>query len=94
MSVACYINVYNSHMDRGVKVTTIPQKHYEVDESDIVVGKPLPKLCATNTVTAYDGAQITLALYGKTYTIKIDEEVEVASRAEDVGGGVSRSDCY
>ncbi len=94
MATACYINVYNSHMDRGSKVTTIPQEHYEVDESEIVVGKPLPKLRATNTVTAYDGAQITLALYGKTYTIKIDEEVEVACSEYHVGGGVYSRDCY
>ncbi len=94
MSVACYINVYNSHVDRGATVTSMPLKHYEVDESDIVVGKPLPKLCATNTVTAYDGAQITLALYGKTYTIKIDEEVEVSSSEHHVGGGVYSRNCY
>ena len=94
MATACYINVYNSHMDRGSKVTTIPQEHYEVDESEIVVGEPLPKLRATNTVTAYDGAQITLALYGKTYTIKIDEEVEVACSEYHVGGGVYSRNCY
>ena len=81
-------------MDRGSKVTTIPQEHYEVDESEIVVGEPLPKLRATNTVTAYDGAQITLALYGKTYTIKIDEEVEVACSEYHVGGGVYSRNCY
>ena len=81
-------------MDRGSKVTTIPQEHYEVDESEIVVGEPLPKLRSTNTVTAYDGAQITLALYGKTYTIKIDEEVEVACSEYHVGGGVYSRNCY
>lgn len=75
-------------------MTTVPHEHYEVDESEIVVGQPLPKLCATNTVTAYDGAQITLALYGKTYTIKIDEEVEVACSEHHVGGGVYSRDCY
>ena len=94
MATACYINVYNSHMDRGSKVTTIPHEYYEVDESEIVVGKPLPKLRATNTVTAYDGTQITLALYGKTYTIKIDEEVEVACSEYHVGGGVYSRNCY
>ena len=94
MATACYINVYNSHMDRGSKVTTIPQEHYEVNEDDIQIGKPLPKLDATNTVTAYDGQQLTLALYGKTYTIKIDEEVEVACSEYHVGGGVYSRDCY
>ncbi len=94
MATACYINVYNSHMDRGSKVTTIPQEHYEVDEDDIQVGKPLPKLNCSNTVTAYDGQQLTIALYKKSFTIHVDEEVEVACSEYHVGGGVYSRDCY
>ena len=94
MSIACHINVYNSHVDRGATVTTTPLEHYEVDESGIVVGKPLPKLWSKNTVTAYDGNQLDLEIYGKTYTIKIGEEVEVASSSYDVGMGVSSCKAY
>lgn len=94
MSIACHINVYNSHVDRGATVTTTPLEHYEVDESGIVVGKPLPKLWSKNTVTAYDGNQLDLEIYGKTYTIKIGEEVEVASSSFDVGMGVSSCKAY
>ena len=74
MSIACHINVYNSHVDRGATVTTTPLEHYEVDER-IVVGKPLPKLWSKNTVTAYDGNQLDLEIYGKTYTIKATDGV-------------------
>lgn len=94
MSTACHINVYNSHVDRGTKVTTTPLEHYEVDESGIVVGKPLPKLWSKNTVTAYDDNQLDLEIYGKTFTIKVGEEVEVASSSYDVGMGVSSCKAY
>lgn len=94
MSTACYINVYNCHIDRGSKVTTTPREHYEVDESGIVVGKPLPKLWATNTVTAYDGNQLDLEIYGKTFSIKVGEEMEVACSEHEVGMGVYSRNCY
>lgn len=56
MATVVYINVYNSHVDRGATVTGIPREHYEVDEEGIKVGKPLPKFkCGTPIVTAYDG---------------------------------------
>jgi hypothetical protein len=67
MSIACHINVYNSHVDRGATVTTTPLEHYEVDESGIVVGKPLPKLWSKNTVTAYDGNQLDLEIWQDLY---------------------------
>ncbi len=64
MATVCYINVYNSHMDRGAKVSSTPQEHYEVDESDIVVGEPLPKLRNRNIVKAYDGNELVLWMDG------------------------------
>jgi len=51
-------------------------------------------LWSKNTVTAYDGNQLDLEIYGKTYTIKIGEEVEVASSSYDVGMGVSSCKAY
>ena len=76
MATVCFINVYNSHVDRGATVTNIPREHYEVDEEEIKVGQPLPKFkCGKPVVKAYDGQQLTLELDGKTFTIKAGEEV-------------------
>jgi len=94
MSIVCYINVYNSHVDRGATVTSTPIKHYEVDENEIQVGEPLPKLDFTNKVTAYDGQHITIAFYNKTCDIKVGDEVEVACTEHHVGGGVYSRNCY
>lgn len=95
MATAVYINVYNSHVDRGATVTSVPQRHYEVDEEEIKVGQPLPKYkCSTLIVTAYDGQQLTLELRGKTFTIKVGEEVEIDSTSHEVGMGVHSCNCY
>jgi len=95
MATACYINVYNSHIDRGAVVTSVPQEHYEVDEEQIKVGEPLPKYkCGTLIVTAYDGLQLTLEMRGKTFTIKVGEEVEIESTEHEVGMGVYSRNCY
>lgn len=112
MATACYINIYNSHVDRGATVTSTPREHYEVDEREIIVGEPLPKLFSKNMVKAYDGSTLVLWIDGgpaipmyengklvmkdrsKTYTIKIDEEVEVACSEHHVGGGVYSRNCY
>lgn len=64
MATVCYINVYNSHMDRGVTVSKTPQEHYEVDESGIIVGKPLPKLNHRNIVKSYDDNELVLWMDG------------------------------
>jgi hypothetical protein len=64
MATACYINVYNSHVDRGATVTSVPREHYEVDESEIIVGEPLPKLCCRNMVKAYNGSTLVLWIDG------------------------------
>ena len=89
MATVVYINVYNSHVDRGATVTSVPREHYEVDEDEIKVGKPLPKFkCSTPMVTAYDGQQLTLEQYGKTITITVGEVVEGSSTAREVGTGV------
>lgn len=95
MATAVYINVYNSHVDRGATVTSVPQQHYEVDEEEIKVGQPLPKYkCSTLIVTAYDGQQLTLELRGKTFTVKVGEEVEIESTSHEVGMGVYSCNCY
>lgn len=95
MATACFINVYNSHMDRGATVSRSPREHYEIDEEDIKVGKPLPKFkCSDPVVTAYDGQQLTLELRGKTFTIKVDEEVEIDSSEYEVGMGVYSRKSY
>ncbi len=95
MATVCYINVYNSHVDRGATVTSVPLEHYEVDEEDIKVGEPLPKFkCSAPVVTAYDGQQLTLELRGKTFTIKVGEEVEIDSSSYHVGMGVYSRRCY
>ena len=95
MATSVHINIYNSHVDRGATVTSVPREHYEVDESEIKVGKPLPKFkCSDPVVTAYDGQQLTLELRGKTFTIKVGEEVEIDSSSYEVGMGVYSRNCY
>ena len=95
MATVVYINVYNSHVDRGATVTSVPREHYEVDEEDIKVGKPLPKFKRdTPIVTAYDGEQLTLELYGETINIKMGEEVVVDSTEHEVGMGVYSRNSY
>ncbi len=95
MATVCYINVYNSHVDRGATVTSVPQQHYEVDEEEIKVGQPLPKFkCSDPVVKAYDGQQLTLELRGKTFTIRVGEEVEIDSSSYEVGMGVYSCNCY
>ena len=95
MATACYINVYNGYVDRGTTVTSVPREHYEIDEEQIKVGKPLPKFkCGTPVVTAYDGQQLTLDVRGKAITIKVGEEVEVDSSSYEVGMGVYSRTCY
>lgn len=64
MATACYINIYNSHVDRGATVTSTPREHYEVDEREIIVGEPLPKLFSKNMVKAYDGSTLVLWIDG------------------------------
>ena len=64
MATACYINKYNSHVDRGATVTSTPREHYEVDEREIIVGEPLPKLFFKNMVKAYDGSTLVLWIDG------------------------------
>ena len=89
MATVCYINVYQGYIDRGATVTSMPCEHYEVDEEQIKVGEPLPKFkCSNPVVTAYDGQQLTLELRGKTFTIKVGEEVEIDSTSYEVGMGV------
>lgn len=95
MATVVYINVYNSHVDRGATVTSVPRAHYEVDEEQIKVGEPLPKFhCGSPVVTAYDGQQLTLDVRGKAITIKVGEEVEVDSSSYEVGMGVYSYSCY
>lgn len=95
MATAVYINVYNSHVDRGATVTRVAREHYEVDEEEIKVGEPLPKFkCSPPIVTAYDGQQLTLELRGKTFTVKVGEEVEIDSTSHEVGMGVHSCNCY
>ena len=60
MATVCYINVYNSHIDRGATVTSTPSEHIELDEGDIIVGEPLPKLFYDTIVEAYDGKELVL----------------------------------
>ena len=92
MATAVYINVYNSYVDRGATVSRVPREHYEVDEEDIKVGERLPKFkCGNPVVTAYDGQQLTLEYNGKTFVIKVGEEVEISCSGYEVGMGVH---CY
>lgn len=82
MATVCIINGYSGTFDRGARVTSTPCKHVEIDEKLIQVGKPLPKwvIAGDNlVVTAYDGAHIELARDGKTFSIKVGEEVLMCS---------------
>ena len=91
MATVVYINVYNSHVDRGATVTSIPREHFEVDEEEIKVGQPLPKWqtqVGGPVVTAYDGKQLTLEYNGKTFVIHAGEEVEISCSGYEVGMGV------
>ena len=91
MSTAVYINVYNTHVDRGATVTSTPREHFEVDEEEIKVGQPLPKWqtkVGGPVVTAYDGKQLTLEYNGKTFVIHAGEEVEISCSGYEVGMGV------
>ena len=97
MATACFINTYNSYMDRGATVSKTPIKHIEVDEEDIVVGQPLPKWWSSvgaPIVTAYDGQHLELELRGKTINIKVGEEVEIECTETNVGYGVISRDVY
>ena len=96
MSSTVFINVYKSYVDRGATVSSTPSEHYEVDEKDIKIGKPLPKWrsgCGP-IVTAYDGQQIELEYDGKSFLIKVGEEVTVACSGYEVGMGVNVDKYY
>ena len=97
MSTAVYINVYNTHVDRGATVTSIPREHFEVDEEEIKVGQPLPKWqtkVGGPVVTAYDGKQLTLEYDRKTFVIHVGEEVEISCSGYEVGMGVCCHNYY
>ena len=97
MATVCYINVYNSNIDRGATVSSIPRKHFEVDEEDVKVGQPLPKWwtkVGAPIVTGYNGQQLDLELRGKTFSIKVGEEVEIDSTSTDMGYGVISCNRY
>lgn len=97
MATACYINVYNSSVDRGATVTSVPREHYGIDETQIKVGKPLPKWwsgAGGPVVTRYDGQQLDLELRGKTFSIRVGEEVEIDSTETCVGHGVYSRNVY
>lgn len=94
-SVACVINVYNSHVDRGATVTRVPLEHYEVAADEIKVGERLPKFkCGDPIVTFYDGQQLKLERSGKTICIRMGEEVEVDSSSYEVGMGIRSCNSY
>ena len=90
MSCKVFINVYENYVDRGATVNSTPSEHYEVYEEDIKIGKPLPKWRTGGApiVTAYDGQQLELEYEGKSFLIKVGEEVTVAIRGYDAGMGV------
>ena len=97
MATACYINVYNSSIDRGATVSRCPREHYEIDEEQIKVGQPLPKwwsCVGAPIVTVYDVQHLELELRGKTISIKIGEEVEIECTETNMGYGVICRDCY
>ena len=97
MATACFINVYNSYIDRGATVNTVPREHYEVDEEDIKVGERLPKWWSSYSapiVTGYQDGQLDLEYEGKTFTIKHGEEVRIDSTLSNVGGGVQCESHY
>ena len=91
MATAVYINVYNTHLDRGATVTSVPREHFEVDEEEIKIGQPLPKWqtkVGGPVVTDYDGKQLTLEYDRKTFVIHVGEEVEISCSGYEVGMGV------
>lgn len=98
MATACFINVYSGYIDRGATVSRTPREHYEIDEKDVKVGEPLPKWWGSPrsapVVKAYDGQQLDLELRGKTFSIKVGEEVEIDSSSTDMGYGVICRDYY
>lgn len=97
MATVCYINTYNSSIDRGTTVHKTPIKHVELDEDDIKVGQPLPKWWSRvggPVVTAYTKDRLDLELRGKTFSIKIGEEVEIECTETNMGYGVISRDCY
>ena len=96
MSSTVFINVYKSYVDRGATVSRTPSEHYEVDEEDIKIGKPLPKWRSGGApiVTAYNEQQIELEYEGKSFLIKVGEEVTVSISGYDVGMGVSVHEYY
>lgn len=97
MATAVYINVYSSHLDRGATVSSTPREHYEVDEKQIMVGKPLPQWPVAGgapVVKAYDGNQLTLERLGKTFVLRAGDEQEIDGSEHAVGMGViSRTYC-
>ena len=96
MSSTVFINVYKSYVDRGATVSRTPSEHYEVDEEDIKIGKPLPKWRSGGApiVTAYNEQQIELEYEGKSFLIKVGEEVTVSISGYDVGMGVTVDQYY
>ena len=97
MATACFINTYNSSIDRGATVSTVPKVHCEIDETEIKVGEPLPKWWSPTSapiVLAYNGKQLDLELRGKTFSIKVGEEVEIDSTSTPMGYGVISRDIY
>ena len=91
MATVCYINVYNSHVDRGATVSRVPLEHYEVDEEEIKVGNPLPKWPidgGSPIVKAYDGKHLTLERHGKIFTFNVGDEEELDYGEHNVGMGV------
>ncbi len=91
MATVCYINVYNSHVDRGATVSRVPLEHYEVDEEEIKVGNPLPKWPidgGSPIVKAYDGKHLTLERHGKIFTLNVGDEEELDYGEHNVGMGV------
>ncbi len=97
MATTVFINVYNSHVDRGTTVSRVPREHFEIDEREIKVGESLPKWPIRGgepMVTAYDGKQLTLERNGKTFTLKEGDEEEIDSSQHEVGMGVYSHEYY
>lgn len=97
MATGCIYNVYSGTFDRGARVTSVPEKHIEVDEKLIEVGKPLPKWMIRGgepVVKAYDGTHIELDVNGKMFSIKVGEEVQIDESEHNVGYGVYARSAY
>ncbi len=77
MATACYISIYDSYSDRGAFVQKAPRQQREIDENEIKVGEMLPwwDFYSGPIVKGYDGAQLDLEYEGKTFHIKVGEEV-------------------